>query len=173
MRIKKYLKAIIASSLLLFAASFSRAQTRIGYLNFQSLLGQMPEVALVRSDIDAYQKQFADQLTVMNNDLQAKNTAFYAEITKVNDAVRASRLAELQDLQKRLQDYRTNAQNKVEAKSNELVRPLADKARTLIRAVAKEKGYSYVFDTSSGPILAVSPAGDDLMEAMKTKLKAK
>jgi outer membrane protein len=172
MRIKKYLKAIIASSLLLFAASFSRAQTRIGYLNFQSLLGQMPEAALVRSDIDAYQKQFADQLTVMNNDLQAKNTAFYAEITKVNDAVRASRLAE-QDLQKRLQDYRTNAQNKVEAKSNELVRPLADKARTLIRAVAKEKGYSYVFDTSSGPILAVSPAGDDLMEAMKTRLMVK
>jgi len=109
----------------------------------------------------------------MNTDLQAKNSTFYAELTKVNDAVRASRLAELQDLQKRLQDYQASAQSKVEAKSNELVGPLADKAKVLIRAVAKEKGYSYVFDTSSGPVLAVSPAGNDLMEAMKTRLKVK
>jgi outer membrane protein len=173
MKIKQFLKAIIASILLLFAVSFSQAQVRIGYINFQSLLGQMPEAASVRSQIDAYQKQFADQLTVMNNDLQAKNTAFYAELTKVNDAVRASRLAELQDLQKRLQDYQASAQSKVEVKSKELVGSLADKARLLIRAVAKEKGYSYVFDTSSGPVLAVSPAGNDLMEAMKTRLKVK
>lgn len=173
MKIKQYLKAIIVSSLLLFVVSFSQAQTKIGYLNFQSLLGQMPEAITVRSQIDAYQKQFADQLTVMNDDLQVKNSAFYAELTKVNDAVRTSRLAELQDLQKRLQDYQASAQSKVEAKSNELVGPLADKARALIRTVAKEKGYSYVFDTSSGPVLAVSPAGDDLMEVMKTRLKVK
>jgi outer membrane protein len=173
MKTKQYLKAVIVTGLLLFAVSFSPAQNRIGYLNFQSLLGQMPEAITVRSQIDAYQKQFADQLTVMNNDLQAKNTAFYAELTQVNDAVRASRLAELQDLQKRLQDYQSSAKSKVEAKSNELVVPLADKAKALIRAVAKEKGYSYVFDTSSGPVLAVSPAGDDLMEAMKTRLMVK
>lgn len=173
MKIKQFLKAIIASILLLFAVRISQAQSKIGYLNFQSLLGQMPDATLVRSQIDAYQKQFADQLAVMNTDLQTKNSAFYAEITRVNDAVRASRLAELQDLQKRLQDYQASAQSKVEVKSNELVGSVADKARTLIRAVAKEKGYSYVFDTSSGPVLAVSPAGDDLMEAMKTKLKVK
>jgi outer membrane protein len=173
MKIKQFLKEFLFSILLLFAVSFSQAQVKIGYLNFQSLLVQMPEATVVRSQIDAYQKQFADQLTVMNNDLQAKNSAFYAEITKVNDAVRTSRLSELQDLQKQLQDYKASAHSKVEAKSNELVGPLADKARLLIRTVAKEKGYSYVFDTSSGPVLAVSPAGDDLMEAMKTRLKAK
>jgi outer membrane protein len=173
MKIKQYSKAIIASTLLLFAANLSLGQTRIGYINFQALLAQMPEATLVDSQINAYQKQFADQLAIMKNSLQAKNTAFYAELTQVNDAVRTSRLAELQDLQKRLQDYQADAQNKVEAKSNDLVKPLADKARALIRVVAKEKGYSYVFDTSSGPVLAASPAGDDLMEAMKARLKVK
>jgi len=60
MKIKQSLKAIITSILLLFAVNFSQAQVRIGYINFQSLLGQMPEAASVRSQIDAYQKQFAD-----------------------------------------------------------------------------------------------------------------
>ncbi|RYE21829.1 MAG: OmpH family outer membrane protein [Sphingobacteriaceae bacterium] len=170
---KKSLKAAIASILLVFTISFTQAQIKIGYIDFQSLLGQMPEATAVRSQIDAYQKQFVDQLTVMNNDLQTKNGTFQAELTKVNDAVRTSRLAELQDLQKRIQDYQTSAQSKVQAKSGELVKPLADKARALIRVVAKEKGYNYVFDSSGGPVLAVSPAGDDLMSAVKAKMGVK
>jgi outer membrane protein len=75
-------------------------------------------------------------------------------------------------LQKRIQDYNTTASQKVEAKQNELAKPLLDKVKAAISQVAAEKGYAYVID-SSQPLLLVSPAGDDLFAAVKAKLGLK
>lgn len=90
----------------------------------------------------------------------------------MTDAVRSAKQAELQDLQKRIQDYQADAQQKVDAKSNELVKPLSDKARAAISAVAKEKGYTYVFNSAQIQLI-VSPEGDDMMVPVKTKLGIK
>ena len=79
---------------------------------------------------------------------------------------------EIQDAQKRIQDYRESAEQKVQAKQQELLKPIYDKARKAIEDVAKEKGYGYVID-SSGGILLVSPASDDILAAVKAKLGIK
>ena len=47
-----------------------------------------------------------------------------------------------------------------------------DAEKAAIKAVAKEKGYGYVLDSSVG-VLLVSPAGDDLLPVVKTKLGLK
>jgi outer membrane protein len=102
-------KVTLIAASLLFAGTFSRAQTKVGYIDFQSLVGQMPEAKTIKPQIDAYQKQFVDQLTTMNNELQTKGKDFQAQSKTMTDAVRATKQTELQDLQKRLQDYQTNA----------------------------------------------------------------
>ncbi|MGF7040242.1 OmpH family outer membrane protein [Mucilaginibacter lappiensis] len=163
---------LIAASLL-FVGTFSQAQTKIGYIDFQSLVGQMPEAKTIKPQIDAYQKQFVDQLTTMNNELQTKGKDFQAQSKTMTDAVRTTKQNELQDLQKRMQDLQTSAQQQVEAKSNELVKPLSDKARAAVNDVAKEKGITYVLDASQGSPLLVSNQGTDLMVSVKTKLGIK
>ena len=157
---------------MLLLGNFAQAQTKIGYINFQSLVGQMPEAKTVKSQIDIYSKTFIDQLTVMNNELQTKGQAYQTQSATMTDAARSAKQNELQDLQKRIQDYNNTAQQQVEAKSNELSKPLIDKARTAVSSVAKEKGYTYVFD-SSQITLIVSPEGDDLGVAAKSKLGIK
>jgi outer membrane protein len=122
--------------------------------------------------MDIYQKQFIDQLTIMNNDLQKEGQTYQAQSATMTDAVRTAKQTELQDLQKRIQDYQNNAQQQVDAKTNELSKPLIDKARAAISEVAKEKGYNYVLDSSQIQLL-VSPDGDDIMVPVKTKLGLK
>ena len=78
----------------------------------------------------------------------------------------------MQDLQKRFQDYQGTAQQQVEAKGNELTKPLVDKARAAIAAIAKEKGYTYVLNSSQTDLI-VSPDADDLLPAAKLKLGLK
>jgi outer membrane protein len=90
----------------------------------------------------------------------------------MTDAVRTAKQSELQDMNKRMQEYQQNAQQQVEAKTNELAKPMIDKARAAIAAVAKEKGYTYVFNSAQVQML-VLPDGDDLMEAVKLKLGLK
>ena len=108
----------------------------------------------------------------MQNELQAKGQEYQKNSATYTDAVRLTKQTELQDLQKRLQDYNTTAQQKFEEKSNELIKPLSDKEKAAVTAVAKEKGYTYVFD-SGQTVFIVAPDADDLTEAVKSKLGLK
>ena len=166
---KRLLKVAAVAAFILLTGSFAKAQTKIGYINFQGLITQMPEAKTIKSQLDLYSKQFTDQLAVMNNELQSKGKDYQAQNATMTDAIRTAKQTELQDLQKRMQDYNNTAQQKYEEKTNELSKPLIDKARTAITAVAKEKGYTYVLD-SSQTTLIVSPESDDMMVAVKAKL---
>ena len=166
---KNLFKVALVAVCMSFVGNFAKAQSKIGYVNFQALLGQMPEAKTIKSQLDIYQKQFVDQLTLMNNELQTKGKEFSSQSATMTDATRTAKQTELQDLQKRMQDYENNAQQQVEAKTNELEKPLIDKGRAAVSEVAKEKGYSYVFNTAQTELL-VSPEADDLGAAVKLKL---
>lgn len=157
---------------MLFVGNFAKAQSKIGYINFDAIIGQLPEYKTVKSQLDIYQKQFIDQLTAMNNELQTKGQEFQKTSTTMTDAIRSAKQSELQDIQKRMQDYQNDAQQKVEAKTNELSKPLVDKVRAAVTEVAKEKGYTYVFNAAQIQFV-VSPEGDDLMAPVKVKLGIK
>jgi outer membrane protein len=169
---KKLFKVALVAVCMLFVGNFAKAQAKIGYVNFTELVRSMPEFKTVQTQIESYQKQFLDQLTTMNNTFQTEAKDFQTQSATMTDAVRTAKQTELQDMQKRIQDYQNNAQQQVDAKSSELFKPLSDKARAALSEVAKEKGYSYVLDSSQVQLL-VSPDGDDLMVPVKTKLGLK
>ena len=169
---KKLLKVALVAVCIVFAGNLAKAQTKIGYINFNVLIDQMPETKTIKTQLDTYQKQFLDQLTTMNNEYTAKGQAYQAQRATMTDAIRTAKENELTDIQKRMSDYQTTAQQSVTAKTNELSKPLIDKARAAIAEVAKEKGYTYVIDTYQTDLI-VSPPGDDLMDSVKAKLGIK
>ncbi|MCS3737747.1 OmpH family outer membrane protein [Mucilaginibacter dorajii] len=164
---------LFVSLSLVLAGNMAKAQSKIGYVDFQALLGQMPEAKGIKAQIDAYQKQFVDQLTTMNTEFQTKGQEYQAQGPKMTDAARLAKETELQDLQKRIEDLQNSARQQVEAKSNELVKPLSDKAIAALSAIAKETGLAYVIDSSQGTQVIVSPDGTDLMNAAKARLGIK
>jgi len=169
---KKLFKVALVAAGMLFAGNFAQAQTKIGHINFEQVLSLMPESKTLTSQLDVYKKQFIDQLTTMNTELQTKSQDYQSKKASMTDAIRTAKENELQDLSKRFQDYQTTAQQQVEAKGNELTKPLIDKARGAITAVAKEKGYTYVLNSAQTDLI-VAPAGDDLLAAVKLKLGLK
>jgi outer membrane protein len=57
---KKLFKVALVAAGMLFAGNFAQAQSKIGHINFEALVGAMPETKTLPSQIDAYQKQFID-----------------------------------------------------------------------------------------------------------------
>jgi outer membrane protein len=169
---KKLFKAALIAVCILSVSSFAKAQVKIGYLNMNDLITAMPELKTVQTQMQAYQKTFVDVLTGMNNEFNSKGSAFQAKQATMTDAAKTAAQGELGDLQKRIQDYQTNAQQQVEAKQQEYMKPLYTKATNAINAVAKERSYGYVLDSSSTQLL-VKPDGDDIMAAVKLKLGLK
>ncbi|MDB5136996.1 MAG: OmpH family outer membrane protein [Mucilaginibacter sp.] len=169
---KKLLKVALVAVCIVFAGNLAKAQTKIGYINMDQLVDQMPETKVAMTNITAYNKQFIDQLTTMNNELQSKGQAYQAQRATMTDAIRTAKESELADLQKRFQDYQNTAQQQVDAKKNELGKPIIDKARAAVTQVAKEKGYTLVINSSNTDLI-VAPPGDDLISAAKVKLGLK
>jgi outer membrane protein len=169
---KKLLKVALVAVCIVFAGNLAKAQTKIGYVAIDQIVDQMPETKAAIANITAYNKQFIDQLTTMNNELQSKGQAYQAQRATMTDAVRTSKEGELADLQKRFQDYQNTAQQQVEAKRNELGKPIIEKVRAAVAQVAKEKGYAYVINSSQTDLIVMPPT-DDLMAAVKAKLALK
>ena len=169
---KKLLKVALVAVCIVFAGNLAKAQTKIGYIAIDQVVDQMPETKIAIKTITDYNKQFIDQLTTMNNELQSKGQAYQAQRATMTDAVRTAKESELNDMQKRFTDYQNTAQQQVEAKRNELGKPIIEKVRAAASQVAKEKGYAYVINSSQTDLI-VSPPGDDLMAEVKAKLGLK
>jgi len=169
---KKLLKVVLVAVCIVVAGNFAKAQTKIGYINFDQVIQVMPETKTLQGQLETYSKQFQDQYTAMTTEYQSKGQAYEAQRATMTDAVRSAKESELQDFQKRIQAFQTDAQQKVSAKTNELSKPLFDKVRGIVAQIAKEKGYTYVINSAQTDLI-VSPPGDDLMAEVKAKLGIK
>jgi outer membrane protein len=169
---KKLLKVAIVAVCIVFAGNLAKAQTKIGYVNLNQLIDLLPDTKAIQGQLDVYSKQFQDQYTAMTTEYQSKGQQYEAQRATMTDAVRTAKEAELQDLQKRIQAFSTDASQKVQTRTSELSKPLFDKVRAAVAAVAKEKGYAYVINTGQTDLI-VSPPGDDLTPDVKTKLGVK
>ena len=86
---KKLLKVALVAACMLFAGNFAEAQVKIGYINFNTLIDQMPESKAITASLQTYQKQFIDQLNAMQKEYSDKANAFQAQTSTMTDAVRA------------------------------------------------------------------------------------
>jgi outer membrane protein len=162
----------ILFSLALLAGLAAGAQQKIGYISSDELLVAMPEAKKADAEISAYAKTFQDQLASMQKELETKYKAYEASVKTMNDATKEVKEKELADLQNRIQSTQQTAEEKIQNKRQELLKPITEKADAAIQAVAKEKGYAYIFDANAGGIIYAQPA-DNILKDVKAKLGIK
>ena len=172
---RKLLKVALVALGVVFMSNFAQAQAqvKIGYAAYEQLVPLLPQFKTAQTALDAFQKTYSDKYTSLATELQTKGKDYETKRTTMTDAARSIAETDIQDLQKRLQDFQTKAQTEVGAKQEELYSPLITQVKTAVAAVAKEKGYAYVFNTTSPDLLLVAPPADDLLPFVKTKLGLK
>jgi outer membrane protein len=88
------------------------------------------------------------------------------------EPVKQAKAKELEDLESRIVRFQEDAEASVQKKQQELLAPITSKVEEAIKAVAKEKGYAYIFNMSQGVILYAQES-DDVTPLIKTKLGLK
>jgi outer membrane protein len=167
----KKLFTIVLLSAGLLAASKVNAQAKIGYISTQELITSMPEYKRADTALGEYQnalnQQYAEKVQDFNmrdSLLSSKDTVKY---TKAQLEVKRN---ELGKVYVELQGWNQKAQQMYQAKEEEQMKPILDKARKAIQDIAKENGYAYVFTKEQ---LLVFPPADDLLPLVKKKLNLK
>jgi len=129
----------------------------------------MPGVDSAGQALNDYAQNLQKQLETMVSEFQTKYDEYLTNEAQYVDAVKQIKQKELVDLQTRIQDFQNDAQDLLAKKEQELMQPFIDKAKKAIDDVAKEKGYTYILDTSTGSVLYWE-GGDDIMMFVKEKL---
>ncbi|RYD58986.1 MAG: OmpH family outer membrane protein [Sphingobacteriales bacterium] len=150
----------------------AQTTTKFGYIDSRELLRAMPEITKADADLQTYAKAFQDQLQTMSKEYEKKVQDYQAQEKTMSEAVKEVKQKEIVDLQNRIESTNQSATEKVEKKREELYKPILEKADKAIKDVAKEKGFDYVFDASSGGLLHVRET-DNLLPMVKTKLGIK
>ena len=148
---------------------------KLGHISAAELLQQMPEVKKADSTMAGYQKALEDQYSQMVQEFQGKSSDYDKNTAAKtwSDAVADVKAQELKDLEKRIQDFQQSAQEKITTKRQEIYAPIYNKATEAIKAVGKENGYSYIFDSSSNNAVIYAQESQDVMPLVKKKLGLK
>ncbi|NDC41113.1 MAG: OmpH family outer membrane protein [Chitinophagia bacterium] len=149
-----------------------RTGLKIGWIVSGELLAAMPEKVKADSDLAKYARDFQNQLESMMKDYQTKTQYFQDNGNTMSEAIKEVKMKEIQDLQNRIESVQQSAKEKVNQKQQDLYGPILDKAEKAINAVAKEKGFDYIFDRNGGTLL-YGRESDNILPLVKAKLGIK
>jgi len=167
----KIFKLVTVVLFLVVATAQTSLAQKIGHLNSDLLLSQMPQMKSANSQLEAFSKQ-------KEKEIQAKNDAiskFYMETMQASQKGELSpkqqqeKEATLQKKQADLQKAQQSAQQQVIDKQSTLYQPIIDKVDNAIKSVAEEKGYDYIFNTNAGAVIHFNES-DDVTNLVKAKL---
>ena len=167
----KNLMKFAVAALFMFAACFgvSAQQVKIGYINFDELVQQMPDFAKVNEELEAKYNQIEEQRTSMMEEYQAAVKEYNEKVdTYTSNIVRQAKEQEILQMQQRIQNFMELADAELTKNQQELLEPVINKARDAISKVAKANGFSYIIQ--SAVLLYMSPDSYDVMPLVKKEL---
>ena len=147
---------------------------KFGHINSDELIQSMPEYDSATVKLEKFRKELVNALEWMQVELNTKSEAYQKENKNLSDIVKQTKEQELMDMQKRIQDFQTNAQTQLQNKQTEVFQPIYTKVDKAIKDVGKENGFFYVFDVAKGALLYFDEAKSiNVMALVKTKLGLK
>ncbi len=170
-------KLFLAMSLVFGMAILpAKAQVKIGFINADYILSQMPEAKQVEEDLKNTQKQYETLYQGKVKDFQDK-LAVYEKLSadpKTADIIKQDKEKELQNLQTSIQEFQQNSQSSLQKKQAQLLQPLLKKVEENMHAVAAENAYTYVFNYDAGmgtaPILLHYPTDANMSDLVLKKM---
>ncbi|MDR6300198.1 OmpH family outer membrane protein [Mesonia maritima] len=167
---KQFRTFLIAVSFIVGGIAFANAQnSKVAHIATQELIESMPGYQSAMSQLEKLQNTYRSDIDDLLKEAQNKNKKYQAEATQKTEEENAERARELQATQQKIMQYRQTAQEDLQKKETDLLRPVYEKARTAIQKVARDKGYDYVLDSTTGTGVILAD-GYNLLPDVKKEL---
>ncbi len=154
---KKQFKILVITAILFVVGNqTTQAQAKVAHVDVSELMAKMPAMLEAQKQLEKLSGTYDTEYKTMVEEYQGKLKKYEQEATTVTDAVNETRSKEVQDMQKRIVDYRDNAQKELQQKEADIVKPIMEKVKASIQKVGKAKGFQYVLN-SEGLLLTDGP----------------
>jgi outer membrane protein len=145
----KQIKTLLIAAMVVLGANTMNAQAKVAHVNVAEIMTKMPAMLDAQKQLEKLSTTYDAEYKKMVTEYQDLLKKYDAEAKTVTDAVNETRGKEVQDMQKRIVDYRDNAQKELQQKESDITKPLYEKVRTSIQKIGKAKGMQYILDAAS------------------------
>lgn len=168
---KKFIRIAVAALLIAVVPHSAKAQSKVAHFSLDSILNIMPEMKRASDSAAIYYKSLENQMYSMQMELERKGREYDSLKTKWSPLIVSLKEKEISDLQYNIQVFQQQAQTDYANYRAKLVEPIFKKIKDAVKAVALEKKYTYVIDSSdaTGVVLYANP-GDDIFKDVCLKL---
>ena len=164
-------KKLIA--MLLLMAPLALFAQKFGHLNSADIIQVMPEYTAAQTELQNLEKQYTNELQLMESELAKKSEAYEKEKATLPANIQQRREQELQELYGKMQQYYQTSQQELAQASQETMAALTEKITKAIKEVGVAGGFLYIFDTASGIPYISETLSTDVTAQVKAKLGIK
>lgn len=170
------MKKLIILSVFLLVSTFSFAQLKIGYIDSDAIMDNLPDVQDARQKLDALIQEWQTELSKLESDWKTKYDDYEKRKLIMTDQLRSETEASLVQLETQIAQYREKkfgTNGELFQKQDELMKPVQNKIFVALKEIAEADDYDYVFDRSGDIMILFAKEKYDLTSQVLEKLKLK
>jgi outer membrane protein len=154
---------------------YAQTPQKIGYVDSQIILTQLPEAIKAQSDLDALTNQWSNQVDSMKLALQQQYADVQKQLATMTEDQKQIKQQELIAKEQEIyqfQNQKFGQQNgEIYLKQETIFEPVKKKIYTAIEKVAKEEGMQFIFDKSGDILLLYADEAFDITFKVLDSLK--
>ena len=143
------MKKIISLLVVFIAMSSVAIAQKIGYIDSEYILSNIPEYKAAQSEIDKISVDWQKEIEAKYTEIDKLYKIYQAESVLLTDDMRKKRENEIINKEKEvkeLQKQRFGVDGELFNKRMELVKPIQDKVYNAVKQVAEKSGLAFIFD---------------------------
>lgn len=139
------IKKLILALAVVIALPFVANAQKFGVVNADEIINGLPEFTKMQDQLAEASKRYEDEFKKLQEEMDKKYTEFQALAQDTPDSIKERRMAELQELDQKMQQFRNTAQQDLQRQQQALIAPIEQKLMEAISAVGKEGGFTFIF----------------------------
>ena len=166
---------ILAIFLVSTVALIAQSPQKIGYVDSQIILTQLPEAIKAQSDLDALTNQWSTQVDSMKLALQQQYADVQKQLATMTDDQKQLKQKELIEKEQQIYQFQNQKfgqpNGEIYQRQETIFEPVKKKIYAAIEQVAKEEGMHFVFDKSGDILLLYADSAYDITFKVLDSLK--
>jgi len=169
------MKKLILLIVLAFSVSLTTfaQQTKYGYIDSEYILGNIPEYKEAQKELDRLAANWQKEIEKKFASIDSMYKKYQVESITLPDNLKQKReetIIKAEQDAKDLQKKRFGKDGDLFKKREELVKPIQDRVFNAIEALAKDRGYAFVFDVAGSMTIVYADPKFDLNDMVMQRL---
>jgi outer membrane protein len=155
------------------AAAPALAQQKIGYVDTEYVLNQMPEYKTVQQKLDKLEQQWRTEIEEQREEVRTLEQEFQARELLYTEQERTRKQQAIEKARKEVEQLRQQyfgPEGQLYARQRELMRPIQQRVLEATESVATADGYDYVVDRKGETLFLYARDEHDLSDRVLREL---